>query len=163
MVNKTGTYRRCLYFNQCFKDETHDGTHWKEDWARDKKGNLVCYKHFLKYVKKRIRPRYHNKKWQSRRIVFLGKRIHLSFDIRTGYCSLCTNNVFDKSIKRTNMHHWFYLPIMPWACTEEICVPCHSSGGKISYPVLTVPLVRKSSQTLNVSLLTLDPGSPAPV
>lgn len=125
MVNKTGEYRRCLYFNECFKDETHDGKKWKEEWGLHKNGNWVCTKHYYKYVKKRIRPKGHNKKFMSRRIVFLRKRIHLSFDIRTGYCSLCPNNIYDGSIKRTNMHHWFYVPIMPWACCEERCVGCH--------------------------------------
>lgn len=24
------------------------------------------------------------------------------------------------------MHHWIYVPCMPWACSQELCESCHN-------------------------------------
>lgn len=56
---------------------------------------------------------------------FLKKITVLTFAPKKGFCSWCTKNIFDKSCKRTHIHHYFYLPIMTWACTIEICARCH--------------------------------------
>lgn len=62
----------------------------------------------------------------KRTLNFLGKLIQLSFIPRVGYCSQCTNNIFDKSCKKTEIHHLFYVPCIPWACTIELCASCHA-------------------------------------
>lgn len=59
------------------------------------------------------------------RISFLGKQIRIGFRQLSGYCSLCPNNIFDETCKKTNMHHLKYIPCMPWACRQEVCVSCH--------------------------------------
>lgn len=66
----------------------------------------------------------HNK----RRIGFLGTVIHLSFLPRTDKCARCGRVKDGINIRRTCRHHWFYLPIMRWACTEELCNSCHKSN-----------------------------------
>lgn len=68
--------------------------------------------------KQRDRSVY-NEKFNSRRIYFLGKRIVLTWSPRNGFCSDCGY------IGKTDMHHWFYLPCMPWACAKELCESCH--------------------------------------
>ena len=60
-----------------------------------------------------------NNKNNARRIRFLGKRFPLSFNPRKGECSECGD------IGQTDIHHWKYIPCMPWACTEELCDSCH--------------------------------------
>lgn len=62
-----------------------------------------------------------------RRLQYGKKRIYLNLKPRIGYCSWCPNNIHDGSCKRTSMHHYFYMPIMAWACTIEICNKCHKT------------------------------------
>lgn len=124
--HKIGTVRKCLYFNECFKEELDTGKEWKEHWYNYKDTSL-CSLHYSKLInnKREYRTKEYRKKYNDRLLNFLGKRIMLSFKIRTGFCSLCYNNIFDKSCFTTHTHHWFYLPIMPWACSEERCPACH--------------------------------------
>ena len=69
---------------------------------------------------------YLNKdKTHERTITFLNKPIILNWKLRKGYCSNCPKNIYDKTCKYTQLHHWLYVPIMPWACTEEFCSRCH--------------------------------------
>ena len=126
MRTKIGTYRRCLYFNECAKEETYNGE-FKESWAKDKERNRwLCWVHYSRFILNKRRHKGFNKKYNDRRIRFLGKRFQLDWNIRTGYCSFCPNNVFDGSCSKTHMHHLLYVPIMIWACTEERCGFCHS-------------------------------------
>jgi hypothetical protein len=69
-----------------------------------------------------------------KRIVIQGRRIFTGRLLRRGKCSECGKGIGDSYInkygknaiiKQTHMHHWFYLVIMPWACTVELCASCH--------------------------------------
>lgn len=60
-----------------------------------------------------------------RRVVFRKKQIQLSFNPRTGHCSLCPNNVYDGSCKKTAMHHIEYHDEDPLKGTVELCNSCH--------------------------------------
>lgn len=57
----------------------------------------------------------------KRQIRFLGKTITLSFNPRLYICSDC------KSVCNTDLHHWFYVPCMPWTCIQEVCRSCHNN------------------------------------
>lgn len=119
-----GYVRKCLF---CDKTERNE-TGWKEHWRKYKDG-YVCNTHYQKYVNNPRRPKeyYYNsrKQIQQRIIEFCKLDIILTFNPRKGYCKLCSNNIHDGSCKLTSLHHWFYLRIMPWACTIEICNSCH--------------------------------------
>jgi hypothetical protein len=111
-----------------------------------------CCKSEVTYVDKKGKDRWHNhdgewfcdkcnhrlftnpitnKKWAPinniKRQVFKGNRLYFEKKPRTGKCSEC-GNVKGKDCKRTSNHHWFYLIIMPWACTIELCNSCHRKG-----------------------------------
>jgi hypothetical protein len=58
---------------------------------------------------------------KRRRIMFLGKRNTLSFDLRKDVCSECEKK------GEMHLHHVAYIPIMPWACVLELCQSCHGS------------------------------------
>ena len=119
---------------------------------------IICRNHYSKLVtnkrqtpeyKKKYnskRPKGFGKKYNDRRILFLGKIITLSWKIRTGYCSLCPNNIFDKSCNQTQTHHWFYVPIMVWACTVELCGACHMYTKFQLQELKSIPLDRKCSR-----------------
>ena len=124
MVGKTVDSRKCLYFNECGKEETHNGK-WKEHWYRYKDG-FICRHHFRKLIGNPKQSYEYWRKYNERQIVFLGKVFYLSWNIRKGFCSWCPNNIHDNSCLQTQMHHYFYVPIMVWCCTEEICVQCHT-------------------------------------
>lgn len=91
-----------------------------------------CNNKFVKH------PKWHpisnpisNKKWNpinnARRIWFRDRKIKLGYSIRKGYCSRCSNNIYDKTCKSTHMHHWIYIRIFPWFGTEELCANCHQN------------------------------------
>lgn len=120
MVSKTGDIRRCLYFNLCGIEEVYNGKKWKVMWYKEN-GKPICNRCYC-----RLRPKEYRKLYNDRRITFLGKVYCLTWNIRTGYCSFCSNNVFDGSCPKTEMHHYFYVPIMVWCCTEERCHSCHN-------------------------------------
>jgi hypothetical protein len=62
-----------------------------------------------------------------RKIRFKQRYIPLSWYTRTGYCSECPNNIFNKTCKQTHMHHdKGYFAIFPWFGTVELCVSCHN-------------------------------------
>jgi len=118
-------YRRCLYFNDCKQEEHYNGKKWKKLWYRYQ-DSLICEKHYDKLITNPKLPKGWSRKYHEKDILFLKKRLRLSWIIRTGYCSICSNNIHNGSCKLTSMHHWFYLPIMVWACTEERCNSCHA-------------------------------------
>lgn len=69
--------------------------------------------------------------------------IYLGWSPRRGKCQKCNKKIGDGYfsnrdknrneldhlrlvfLKRTEMHHYFYLVIMPWACCIEVCQVCH--------------------------------------
>lgn len=111
--------RKCL---NCNSTKTHIYKDGRKQWHLYKDGRL-CKKCFNNLIQN---PKL-NKKWNGLAIRFLGIRIFLSFNPRKGYCSWCPSNIFDGTTERTHMHHWFYVRILPWACTEEICNSCHTT------------------------------------
>lgn len=128
MLSKTVVSRKCLYFNECGKFEIYYGK-WNEHWYKHKDG-FICRKHFRKFIGNQKFPKEYWKKYYERDILFLGKKIRLSWVIRKGFCSWCPNNIFDKSCSQTQMHHYFYIPIMVWICCEEICAQCHTTESR---------------------------------
>lgn len=77
-------------------------------------------------------PKWHpitNPVWHEKTnkndIIFVNKNVYLSFNPRTGRCSRCINNIYDRTCKQTHMHHWVYIIILPWFGTEELCASCH--------------------------------------
>jgi len=63
---------------------------------------------------------YYSPKRTALTIGFLGRQVIISFEIRKGQCSCC-----ERTDVNTDMHHWFYITAMPWACTVELCDSCH--------------------------------------
>lgn len=55
----------------------------------------------------------------NRTIRFGSRQIILTFEIRKGLCIQCGSN------GPTDMHHEYYIPILPWSCTVELCNSCH--------------------------------------
>src|SRR6476619_556369 len=84
------------------------------------------YDHWRTINKKRVCCACHYKYyyWTNQRfreIRFCGRRVLLTFNIRTGICSECNRKLI------TNMHHYMgYWIIFPWFATRELCVRCHS-------------------------------------
>ena len=148
-----GFVRKCSYFSECGKIETHDGYKWREHW-HNHNNNLICRNHYNNLVSNPKRtPEYHRKynsritpeqhkiyqsritkdqirKWsksaKEKRLQFKDRRLYLRRILRTGYCSWCSNNKLDGSCKRTSLHHLIYITILPWFGTVEICNKCHT-------------------------------------
>ena len=74
-----------------------------------------CFCHLFNYKYEKIRLQH--------LIRFFGLKIRLGWNPRKGFCSKCGTS---KDGWKTHMHHWFYLRIMPWACTMELCCTCHN-------------------------------------
>jgi hypothetical protein len=120
--------RKCLYFNVCGRTETYTGR-WKEHWHPYQDGYL-CKTHYSKLVgyKKRTaeqRKKY-NDKYNIRKIKFIDRQIIVSKNPKSGFCSWCSNNIYDGSCKVTNMHHVEYDKNNVLANTIEICASCHA-------------------------------------
>lgn len=100
-----------------------------ERWYNIDKGTLChkCYQKLKGY------PRYNNpnnkefnNKHNPNKLWFRNKTILLYWNPRTGYCSQCTNNIYDGSCNRTHMHHSLgYYIIFPWYGIIELCASCH--------------------------------------
>ena len=54
----------------------------------------------------------------------IGRQIHVKENPRKGYCSLCPNNIYDGSCKRTHIHHFIY-DDNPLKHIIELCASCH--------------------------------------
>ena len=123
----------------CGTTKSLDTYGWKQ-WTTNKPTNLFlckkCNDHLIvipnrdKEVKRKENAIYNKFK-----IRFLGKRIFLGWDPRKGQCEECMRKVGAPYItsrgkharlKVTQMHHYFYIPCMPWACMVERCTPCHN-------------------------------------
>jgi hypothetical protein len=70
---------------------------------------------------KKVRIRYdgENRKWNSRRILFNGKRIYLKENPRKGFCMECGK------VGMTNIHYEKYDDTDPLKHIVELCVSCH--------------------------------------
>lgn len=100
------------------EDSVEKCTGWQHWHFHD--GCWLCKKCYIRYVRN---PAF-NKKYHSERQNFKGKMIQLGFNPRNGVCERC-GNVKGMTCMRTSKHHYFYMTIMPWACTEELCNSCH--------------------------------------
>lgn len=138
MLRTTENYRKCLYFNECGREEYYNGKRWQSQFYHYKDG-FLCAKHQAKLISNPKRPKGFSKKYKrtkeqikkyndrnshrnrKRRISFLNRRFYIEKNLRIGECSRCK-----VVLKKTHLHHWFYLPIMIWACTEELCISCHA-------------------------------------
>lgn len=101
----------------------------------DKKGYIHWYRYKTGWICSRCHnklvtnPKFHpiyNPIFRSRCLLFKGKHILLEKNPRTGYCSWCTNNIYDGSCKRTSIHHVEYDDKNILANTIEICNSCHA-------------------------------------
>lgn len=118
--------------NVCFINSLHE-TYIKKNgklqWHKYN-GNRICHKCYNKLVHV---PKYtlvnnhkNNLIYHPRRLTFKNKRILLETNPRTGYCSQCSNNIFDRSCKRTHIHHIQYHEDDPLKDTVELCASCHN-------------------------------------
>lgn len=98
-------------------------------------GLWLCKKCRVLYVDSPIKRQKWGKHIDPKRINFHNKIISIKYIPRKGICSRCGKKKGDeyhgwrnkeKVVERTSLHHWFYLVIMPWACTEELCYSCHT-------------------------------------
>lgn len=85
----------------------------------------------------------------ERRIRFLGKRMYLSFNPRTGICSICGKK------ENTHMHHEKYVPCIPWACTKEVCKQHHYKFTK-NDAIKSGQLWGKTDKTINNEIKTCE-------
>ena len=65
-----------------------------------------------------------------KRLQYKDKRISLKYNPRTGFCSICPNNIYDKSCKLTHIHHLLYDDTDPLKYTIELCPNCHKNRPK---------------------------------
>ena len=116
--------RKC---SNCGGTKTHwqfrrsDGFRWPT-WRKDSIGGYLCTYCFDKqdwanngkeiWARKRAQR-------QGKYIDFLDKGILMTWVIRKGICKIC------EKTKKTVLHHYFYIPCMPWTCTIELCRSHH--------------------------------------
>ncbi len=113
------------------------------DWFlnKDENGEIIhylCAKCADRYIRRPKRKDYFDIKnvethriFGPKRINLQGKiRIQLDHNPRTGYCSLCLNNIYDGSCKKTDLHHIEYDLDNPLRYTIELCPSCHGKETK---------------------------------
>ena len=105
-------------------------TQWLNNYDND--GNRLCNR----CANRLIWNRLYREKWNPindpKKLRFKGKRILLKYSTRKGLCERC-GAIKGQGCKQTHRHHWFYLVIMPWACTEELCVRCHRHEHAVTF------------------------------
>ncbi|HKG88802.1 MAG TPA: hypothetical protein VKA95_10780 [Nitrososphaeraceae archaeon] len=166
--HKIGTYRKCLYFNQCGSEEIHDGKGWKIDWFHHYKEGLLCQKCYARLIRNPKRTKEYIKKYndrqpkdswkkyryseavlsyRKRRLRFKDKRVSVKNDFRTYQCQICGNKKGDEYInskgkisktKKIDMHHIQYHEEDPLKDTIEVCRSCHS---KITHKKLQIIII----------------------
>jgi len=113
---------QCL---NCGSNETYLIKGKYAQWYRYKDGS-ICHKCRLKLITNRKWNKLNRAKWNPRVMRFNNKLVYALEIPRTGYCSLCPNNIYDKSCERTSMHHYDkYYDDKPLKNTIEICNSCH--------------------------------------
>jgi len=99
---------------------------YMKQWQQKHKTQLKEYNkqwHLNNLDKARQYEIYRN----SKNILFKGKRTNTGQLPRTGYCSLCDNNIYDGTCKRTSIHHFAqYHDDDPLKDTIELCNSCHA-------------------------------------
>ena len=99
----------------------------------------ICYRRFFENPPKAAKQSILNKT----RITFKDIRIVMGVNLRTGYCSKCTNNIYNRTCKNTVLHHAIdYIIILPWFGTQELCRKCHMRAHK------TTRIIRKLDHKL---------------
>lgn len=73
---------------------------------------------------------WRNKQTNPRRISYGKGVVYLWKNPRTGACQECSRKISDGVIKKTDMHHQLYIPIIPWYGLIELCVSCHDKYRK---------------------------------
>ena len=68
-----------------------------------------------------------HKKWNLKRIMFLGKHIRFKENPRTNTCTECGRSYPEELKQQTVMHHEKYDPRNPLAHTVELCHSCHTT------------------------------------
>lgn len=108
------TKRICL---NCLSDKTYIDNRGVSQWHKFLDGYLCtrCHSNLENPEKNKRRIRF----------TFKDKRILLPDNPRTGYCSKCSNNIYDGSCKVTHLHHTKYDVKNPLENTIELCVGCH--------------------------------------
>jgi hypothetical protein len=101
----------------CVKSNGYHNQYWYLNHDID--NNVFCSNCYDKYWRSKESKQKIWRKSNPKHMFFLGLSIYLSWDPRKHVCLECGK------IGRTELHHWFYLIIMPWACTTELCVSCH--------------------------------------
>ena len=104
--------------DNCGSYKTWTDSNGKQKWHPRENDKWLCHKC---YNKLELNPRQNPKKYRYRNRRLLGW-----FKQKTGYCSKCTNNIYDRTTSHTQMHHIFYFIIFPWAFREELCMSCHT-------------------------------------
>ena len=87
-----------------------------------------CNKCYYRYFKNpELNPETHKKHGPMRINMGGKKRIQLDKNPRVGRCSICDNNIFDGSCRRTGIHHLRYHWDEPLKDTIELCNSCHGT------------------------------------
>lgn len=100
---------------------------YKHQTVQDKIVCHSCYKKLFGYP--RYSKTYNDKKnpiTNKQRYLYKNRRILSDYNPRTGYCSQCSNNIYDGTCKKTQMHHSLgYYIIFPYFGLVELCSSCH--------------------------------------
>jgi hypothetical protein len=110
--------------------ERDNAEHWYYNLGKDKPICKKCHSYLFAGPKFRAAHRESiNRVGRERlgiKFLYFRKQIYMDFRQRTGYCSKCPNNIYDGTCKITNMHHLFYIIIVPWFGRIELCNSCHT-------------------------------------
>ena len=134
--------RTCLFYDECGRQEIHDGKKWKEKWCKFY-DDYICGKHYNRLAFSKEERREINKKisqkWapikSKRKIIYKKRQIYLDDIPRIGKCSWCNKKVGDEYtncfgkksiIKQTHIHHFDkYHDDNVLKDTIELCASCH--------------------------------------
>jgi hypothetical protein len=113
---------------------SREGYRWEEWCFRLGKDRPLCHTCAKRLIyspkyREKLHKTKHYKEYtaaRGRRYMRYGRKtLCMSFRQLSGYCSKCSNNIFDGSCKKTDMHHLFYIIIVPWFGRIELCSTCH--------------------------------------
>jgi len=92
-------------------------------WNNYKDGKICSRCHHKLYEPKE-KKKLRNKNNSKYRLDYCGINLLLSFQLPRNICEVCGKTKKEIKIDR---HHYFYIRIMPWACTISICGTCHQN------------------------------------